>query len=175
MSVDKTWTTDLDTVLQCPTCAFRFSTEWSAPITDCPMCTLTAVRATITTWLGTQGHDRCHYYPELFQQLADALHLTRTDGSGIPDRAAFEAGCRRFADDLYGPIPIAGVPFMGWAWSDASIREAFPIGTRIRYRPDGRVLRVTDVCVQYIVAREESSDTTGDDEMFLPFEVEIVS
>lgn len=59
----------------------------------------------VSEWLGKQGHDKCHFYPELFKQLAEVLGLKAPEAE-LPPRAEFEAGCKRYQDELYGPKPV---------------------------------------------------------------------
>lgn len=54
----------------------------------------------LTEWVQKQGHDRCWYYPELFEQLIQLYSLEVPPGAKI-SRAEFEAGCKRFQDKEY--------------------------------------------------------------------------
>lgn len=60
------------------------------------------VKAIVQEWLDKQGHDRCWWYPELFERLAEVLELKATVPARLPPRCEFEAGCRRFTDSQYG-------------------------------------------------------------------------
>jgi hypothetical protein len=62
---------------------------------------LERVKAIIQEWLDQQGHDRCWYYPELFNRLARELGLTSTRAPGLPSREEFEEGCRQYIDEQY--------------------------------------------------------------------------
>jgi hypothetical protein len=62
----------------------------------------TQVRAVIQSWLDQQGHNRCWYYPELFRQLVQILHLTMTVEPALPPRCEFRAGCQRYEGEEYG-------------------------------------------------------------------------
>ena len=68
---------------------------------------LTAIEAAVVEWMQKQGHDRCWYYPEIFQRILDVLELTEAAPPQYATRLTkteFEAGCRRYAADLYdGP------------------------------------------------------------------------
>lgn len=59
-------------------------------------------RAVLARWTTQQGHDRCWYYPDLFRQLAETLGVELPPPAGLPPRAEFEAGCRRYQDEEYG-------------------------------------------------------------------------
>lgn len=54
------------------------------------------IKAIVQTWLDKQGHDRCWYYPELFNQLAEKLNLSQRAPSELPPRKEFELGCKRY-------------------------------------------------------------------------------
>lgn len=63
---------------------------------------LAHVRSIVQAWLDKQGHERCWYYPELFEELATVLDVKQTVPSALPPRAEFEAGCRRYQENEYG-------------------------------------------------------------------------
>jgi hypothetical protein len=63
---------------------------------------LAEARRILQEWLDRQGHDRCWYYPDVFTRLAGCLDVTATVGPGLPPRAEFEAGCRRYQDEEFG-------------------------------------------------------------------------
>jgi hypothetical protein len=67
---------------------------------NCEICK--HARAVLREWLDKQGHDRCHYYPEIFNELSQLFGLKATKEAALPPRKEFEAGCARFADEEYG-------------------------------------------------------------------------
>lgn len=55
----------------------------------------------IIEWRDKQGHERCWYYPDIFQNLAKILGVDLVyDGSKLPE-SEFEAGCNRFRQEEY--------------------------------------------------------------------------
>ncbi len=60
-------------------------------------------KAIVQEWMNQQGHNRCHYYPELFKKLADLYGIKQTVDSCLPLREEFEAGCRKYQEEEYGP------------------------------------------------------------------------
>jgi hypothetical protein len=58
----------------------------------------------VSDWTSKQGHDRCWYYPELFNELAALLGIEARD-PGLPSRQEFELGCRRYRAEQYAPKP----------------------------------------------------------------------
>jgi hypothetical protein len=63
--------------------------------------TLDAARAVLRGWLDKQGHERCWYYPELFRELAELMHVHPTVTPKLPPREEFHAGCARYAMEEY--------------------------------------------------------------------------
>lgn len=55
----------------------------------------------LQSWLDKQDHDRCHYYPEIFDQLCMLFGVKNTIPVTRVCRAEFEEGCRRFQDAEY--------------------------------------------------------------------------
>ena len=62
---------------------------------------LKRIKAIVQEWLDQQGHDRCWYYPELYNRLAHEFDLTPTKAPCLPSRAEFENGCKKYADEQY--------------------------------------------------------------------------
>jgi hypothetical protein len=62
---------------------------------------LAEARWILQGWLDKQGHDRCWYYPDVFNQLAGCLGATPAVGPNLPPRAEFEAGCGRYQAEQY--------------------------------------------------------------------------
>ncbi len=58
----------------------------------------------IQTWIDKQGHDRCHYYPELFNQLAELFEIKATKKPKLPPRKEFEKGCKNYQNEEYGNV-----------------------------------------------------------------------
>lgn len=62
------------------------------------------LKAIVEHWISQQGHDRCWYYPDLFRRIAQAVGIsTSTLPDSLPPRCEFEAGCRRYQEEEYGP------------------------------------------------------------------------
>jgi hypothetical protein len=55
----------------------------------------------LQSWVDKQGHDRCWYYPEIFEQLCKLFEVVPTNYKRLPSRKAFEEGCRRYQDLQY--------------------------------------------------------------------------
>ena len=62
---------------------------------------LEKIRQVILDWDGKTGHDRCWYYPELFNKIADILEIQLTSQPVLPSREEFEAGCKRYQDEEF--------------------------------------------------------------------------
>lgn len=69
------------------------------------MCTTCAETAKlIQEWVDQQGHNRCWYYPDLFNKLA-ALHQVKPKvPPSLPPLVEFKEGCTRFQSEEYKPL-----------------------------------------------------------------------
>ncbi len=56
----------------------------------------------ISEWAGQQGHDRCWYYPDLFNKLGKLFKMNFKIKPHLPKRSEFEMGCKRYQDEEYG-------------------------------------------------------------------------
>lgn len=60
------------------------------------------VTAVIIEWKQKQGHDRCHYFPELFNRIAEILDLdVRETEDDLPPEEEFQHECDKFRKKLY--------------------------------------------------------------------------
>lgn len=57
----------------------------------------------IQEWADKQGHERCWYYPDLFNRLAELFDVQPSVEPCLPSRPEFELGCCRYQDEEYGP------------------------------------------------------------------------
>lgn len=65
------------------------------------MATVDDVKEVVQRFVDKQGHDRCWYYPELFNELALLLGITPTVDPALPSRQEFEKGCHRYQNEEY--------------------------------------------------------------------------
>jgi hypothetical protein len=65
-----------------------------------------AAKNAVQIWLDKQEHDRCWYYPDLFNRLATIFDIRPSVGPKLPPRNEFRGGCKRFECDQYGPEEI---------------------------------------------------------------------
>jgi hypothetical protein len=59
------------------------------------------IAAAIEEWSLKQAHDRCWYYPDVFNRIANVLNLSTLAQPNLPPRAEFEEGCRRYQAEEY--------------------------------------------------------------------------
>ena len=52
-------------------------------------------------WIDQQGHDRCWYYPDLFNRLVKIYELAPTKTPSLPPLKEFEEGCRKYQIEEY--------------------------------------------------------------------------
>lgn len=75
------------------------------------MCKCDDAKAIVQTWLDKQGHERCWYYPDLFNQLATLFEIQPSVEPALPSRAEFQEGCRRYQVEQFGELlPSVNVP-----------------------------------------------------------------
>lgn len=56
----------------------------------------------IQQWMDAQGHDRCWYYPELFNQLVELFDIKSTKEPQLPPLEEFKEGCCRYQKEEFG-------------------------------------------------------------------------
>lgn len=54
----------------------------------------------LQSWIDKQGHDQCHYYPDIFRELCGLCGIGISTPS-LPPRHEFEKGCKRYQDEIY--------------------------------------------------------------------------
>jgi hypothetical protein len=62
---------------------------------------LAQIRAAVQRWLDKQGHERCWYYPEIFQEIVDILGIKPTVQPNLPPECEFKEGCERYRGEEY--------------------------------------------------------------------------
>ncbi|MEK6902223.1 MAG: hypothetical protein AABX02_01385 [archaeon] len=62
---------------------------------------LSEAKRIIQEWIDQQGHERCWYYPDLFNRLATLLEVKMTKPPALPPLAEFEEGCRKYQFEEY--------------------------------------------------------------------------
>jgi len=55
----------------------------------------------IQEWVDKQGHERCWYYPELFNQLVKIFDIHPSKDSALPPLEEFKLGCERYQREEY--------------------------------------------------------------------------
>lgn len=58
-------------------------------------------RLLLQEWVDQQGHNRCWYYPELFNELVKIFHIQPSVEPKLPPRSDFREGCRRYEEEQY--------------------------------------------------------------------------
>lgn len=82
------------------------------------------IRKIVQEWADKSGQDRCWWFPELFQRLADILKIT-PNAVPFPPRNEFEEGCCRYQDEHYGIRPR--VSTITRLFDDESTRKKFEV------------------------------------------------
>lgn len=54
----------------------------------------------LQAWSNKQGHDKCHYYPEVFRELCILLGV-RSPLPVLPPKEEFIRGCQAYQEELY--------------------------------------------------------------------------
>lgn len=55
----------------------------------------------IQNWVNQQSHDRCWYYPDLFQKLVKLHSIKPNINPQLPPREEFERGCKKYQEEEY--------------------------------------------------------------------------
>lgn len=59
------------------------------------------IKNKITEWLIKQGHNRCWYYPEIFNEICKILDIKVDVDRNLPPRKEFRENCRKYEDEQY--------------------------------------------------------------------------
>lgn len=65
----------------------------------CDLSLIQSVRQAVEEWNNKQGHDKCHYYPEIFRKILDLLGIPENKNVELSE-AEFQSGCDIFRKDL---------------------------------------------------------------------------
>lgn len=63
---------------------------------------LEGIRTIIKEWADKKGHERCWYYPELFNKLTSSLNIEAPDDKKLPSLEEFKCGCEKYQREEYG-------------------------------------------------------------------------
>lgn len=55
----------------------------------------------IKEWDKKQGHDKCHYYPEIFRAIATKLGIVLKNDPPEMTQEKFDAGCKQYQSELF--------------------------------------------------------------------------
>lgn len=66
---------------------------------------LKLAKEALQEWVDKQGHDRCWYYPDIFNRLCDILQVKPTKTPSLPPEQEFKGGCNRYRGEEYGSKP----------------------------------------------------------------------
>lgn len=59
----------------------------------------------IKEFIGKQGHNRCHYYPEIFKKLAAIYGIEEPEGFyDLPTEHEFTVGCSNYRAEIYNGL-----------------------------------------------------------------------
>lgn len=62
----------------------------------------TKTRKILQAYTNRQGHDKCHYNPEVLDSLLDLYHVKCTRPNKLPLKSEFDAECDIYSTRLYG-------------------------------------------------------------------------
>ena len=55
----------------------------------------------IQKWVDKQGHDRCWYYPEIFEELKELFDIKTPKEPKLPPLEEFKKGCKRYQEEEF--------------------------------------------------------------------------
>jgi len=62
---------------------------------------ISQAKSLLNNWVNKQGHDRCWYYPEIFQKLCELFGVEMTVEPKLPPPEEFTKGCERYRNEEY--------------------------------------------------------------------------
>ena len=58
-------------------------------------------QAILQEWANKQGHERCHWHPDILQRLADVFEIKPTVDPKLPPEEEFAEFCDRYRKEQY--------------------------------------------------------------------------
>lgn len=63
----------------------------------------TLARDVLQEWVNKQGHERCWYYPDIFEKLCKYLEVEKNNMPLLPPRPEFRENCQKYEAEQYDP------------------------------------------------------------------------
>lgn len=60
-------------------------------------------RDVLQEWVSRKGHERCWYYPEIFEKLCEYLEIETNLDPKLPPRPEFRSFCQKFENEQAWP------------------------------------------------------------------------
>ena len=58
------------------------------------------IKVVLKTWIDKQGHDRCWYDPDIFNDICRELQINHVEPN-LPPIEEFREGCKKYQKDQY--------------------------------------------------------------------------
>ena len=58
-------------------------------------------QAAVQQWVAQQGHNRCWYYPDIFNRLVEILGIEANKTPALPPLEEFRKGCEEYQKEEY--------------------------------------------------------------------------
>lgn len=68
------------------------------PLSSCKKCN--KVQKILKEWVKKKSHDKCWYYPELFNKLVQVFDI-KVESLELPSKEEFDQGCKKYQDEIY--------------------------------------------------------------------------
>lgn len=62
------------------------------------------IKLILQEWIDKQSHERCWYYPDLFNKIAQTLDIKPTKNPSLPPINEFKKGCEKYQKEEYSKI-----------------------------------------------------------------------
>lgn len=66
---------------------------------------LETAKTLLQEWTDKQGHDRCWYYPDIFNKLCEVLEIKQNKKPELPSICEFQKGCEKYTLEQYKENP----------------------------------------------------------------------
>lgn len=61
---------------------------------------LSKIKILVQEWVDKQSHDKCWYYPDIFEAICKELDIEITN-KNLPSAEEFKLGCEKYRTDIY--------------------------------------------------------------------------
>lgn len=107
---------------------------------------LAKIKSLIENWDSKQEHDACHYYPEIFREIAEICGAFLKNQHGLPPREEFHKGCNKYTNEVYNTENCVKCIDCGLPYTSLGCDLVLPDQQWKTLCPEDRILCANCIC-----------------------------